>query len=78
MTLSPYQTATEFSAKGIPTTHEIVYLVKRPLYEFCFAIPRSQPTFARNGGALFQVRFTDQSQPHGLVLKMGETGMALS
>jgi hypothetical protein len=73
MTLSPYKTETEFSEEAIPATHEIVYLVKRPLYAFCLAIPKSRAIFESNGGPLFQVRFTGQSQLHALVLKMGET-----
>jgi hypothetical protein len=73
MTLSPYQTETELIREGIPATHEIVYLLKRPLYEFCFAIPKKQAGFESNGGPLFQVRFTGQSQLHALVLKTGET-----
>jgi hypothetical protein len=73
MTLFPHKTETEFSREGIPATHEIVYLVKRPSYEFCLAIPKSRATFESNGGTLFQVRFTGQSQLHALVLKMGGT-----
>jgi hypothetical protein len=73
MTLSPYKTGTEFHPEGIPTTHEIVYFVKRSLCEFCFAIPKSQSTFERNGGPLFQVRLTGQNQLHGLVLELDET-----
>jgi hypothetical protein len=73
MTLSPHKTETELSGEGIPATHEIVYLVKRPSYEFCLAIPKSRETFESNGGTLFQVRFTSQSQLRALVLKIGET-----
>jgi hypothetical protein len=73
MTLSPHKTETKFSGEGIPATHEIVYLVRRPLYEFCLAIPKSQAIFEGNGGPLFQVRFTGQNQLHTLVLKMSET-----
>ena len=72
MTLSPHKTATEFRGEDIPATHELVYLVKRPSYEFCLAMPKSRATFESNGGTLFQVRFTGQSQLHTLVLKMGE------
>jgi hypothetical protein len=72
MTLFPNKTETAFSGEGISATHEIVYLVKRPLYEFCFAIPKSQAIFESNGGPLLQVRFSGQSQLHALILKMGE------
>jgi hypothetical protein len=58
MTLSPYKGEDEFSGEGIPATHEIVYLVKRPLYMYCFTIPKSRAIFESNGGPLFQVRFT--------------------
>ena len=73
MTLSPYKIETEFSKGGIPATHEIVYLVKRPLYEVCLAMPKSRVTFETNSGPLFQVRFTSQSQLYALVLGMVET-----
>jgi hypothetical protein len=72
MMLSSHKAETEFSGEGIPATHEIVYLVKRPLYEFCFAIPKNQAIFESNGGPLLQVYFSGQSQLHALVLRMGE------
>ena len=68
MMLSSHKAETEFSGEGIPATHEIVYLVKRPLYEFCFAIPKNQVIFESNGGPLLQVYFSGQSQLHALVL----------
>lgn len=73
MTLSPHKTETEFSVEGIPATHEIVYLVRRPLYEFCLAIPKNREASKSNGGPVFQVRFTGQSQLHTLALKISET-----
>jgi hypothetical protein len=73
MTLSPRKTETDFSGEGIPATHEIVYLVKRPSYEFCFAIPKSRAIHESNGEPLLQVLFGGESPLHTLVFRMGET-----
>jgi hypothetical protein len=71
----PHKTETKLGEEGILATHEVVCLVKRPLYELCFAIPKGQAgfEFESNGGPLFQVRFTGQSQLHALVLRIDET-----
>jgi hypothetical protein len=53
-------------------THEIMYLVKRSLYEFCFAVPTRQVRHLSEERPLLQVRFKEQCQMPGLVLKIEE------
>jgi hypothetical protein len=53
-------------------TYEIRYLVKRSLYEFCFAVPNSQAAHLSEERPLLQVRFKDQCQMPGLVLEIDD------
>jgi hypothetical protein len=72
LTLSPKNDDTEYEWGYIMETYEIMYLVKRPSYEFCFAVPRRQETHLSEERPLLQVRFKDQSQMPGLVLEIDE------
>jgi hypothetical protein len=72
MTPSPENVDTEVDWERIMETHEIMYLVKRPSYEFCFAVPRRQTTRPGGERPIVQVRFKDQWQMPGLVLEIGE------
>jgi hypothetical protein len=63
---------TEYDWGHIMETHEIMYLVKRLSYEFCFAVPRKQVTHLSEERPLLQVRFKEQCQMPGLVLKIEE------
>ncbi len=42
MRSSPENVDTEYDWRHIMETHGIMYLVKRSLYEFCFAVPTRQ------------------------------------
>jgi len=42
MRSSPENVDTEYDWGHIMETHEIMYLLKRSLYEFCFAVPTRQ------------------------------------
>jgi hypothetical protein len=53
-------------------THEIMYLVKRSSYEFSCAVPRKQVAQLSEECPLLQVRFKEQCQIAGLVLKIEE------
>jgi hypothetical protein len=53
-------------------TYEIMYLVKRSSYEFCFAVPKRQETHLSEERPLLQVRFKEPSQIPGLVLEINE------
>jgi hypothetical protein len=63
---------TEYDGGHIMETHEIMHLVKRLSYEFCFAVPRRQVPHLREERPLLQVRFKEQYQMPGLVLKIEE------
>jgi hypothetical protein len=58
--------------KSRRATYQVVYLAKRPSYEFSFAIPEDRPLIFSADQALFQMRFRDQHQPHGFVLNLEE------
>ncbi len=49
-------------------THHVVYLVKRPSYEFVFAVPKTPPTFLSGERAFFQVCFKNTQQTRGFTL----------
>jgi hypothetical protein len=53
-------------------TYQVMYLVKRPSYEFSLAIPEGCPLVRSADRAVFQMRFRDQHQPHGFVLNAEE------
>jgi hypothetical protein len=72
MRSSPKNVDTEYDWDRIMETHEIMYLVKRSSYEFCLAVPRRQVTHLSEGRPLLQVRFKEQCQTSGLVLKIEE------
>jgi hypothetical protein len=72
MRSSPENVNTEYDWGRIMETHEIMYLVKRSSYEFCLVVPRRQVTHPSEGRPLLQVRFKEQCQTSGLVLKIEE------
>ena len=72
MRSSSENVGTEYDSGRLMESHEIVYLVKRPSYEFCFAVPRRQAAQLSVGRPLLQVRFKEQCQMPGLVLKIEE------
>ena len=72
MTLSPENLDAEFDWDRLMETHEIMYLVKRSSYEFSFAVPRKQVAQLSEDRPLLQVRFKEQCQIFGLVLKIEE------
>jgi hypothetical protein len=52
--------------------YHVVYLVKRPAYEFIFAVPETPPPFSGGREAFFQLRFRAQLNRLGIVLKLDE------
>jgi hypothetical protein len=68
----PENIATEYAWGHIMETHEIMCLVKRSLYEFCFAVPTRQVGHLSEERPLLRVRFKEQCQMPGLVLKIEE------
>jgi hypothetical protein len=72
MTLPSENVDTEFYWDRITETHEIMYVVKRPSYEFCFAVPKRRITLLREEQPLLQVRFKDLCHMPQLVLEIGQ------
>jgi hypothetical protein len=72
MTLSPENVDAEFDWDHLRETHEIMYVVKRPVYEFCFAVPRKQGNRMGEERPLLYVRFKYQGQMSGLVLEVDQ------
>ena len=54
------------------TTHRVMYLVKRPSYDFVFAIPKDDALFLNTDRAIFQVCFKGQRQSRSFVLNLEE------
>ena len=54
------------------TTYQVMYLVKRPGYDFIFAIPKDYPLFRNPDRAILQVCLTGQRQSHSFVLNLEE------
>jgi hypothetical protein len=53
-------------------TYQVMYLVKRPGYDFIFAIPTNYSLFRNADRAILQVCFKDQRQSHSFVLNLEE------
>ena len=69
---SPKRMDADSAWKSPRATYQVMYLAKRPSYEFMFAIPEDHPLFLSADRALFQMRFRDQPQTHAVVLNLGE------
>jgi hypothetical protein len=52
--------------------YHVVYLVKRPAYEFIFAVPKTPPLLSSAKQAFFQVHFRPQNEPQGIILTLDE------
>jgi hypothetical protein len=58
--------------EAMGANYQVMYLVKRPAYEFVFAIPTGHPLFHGVERAFFQVRFKAQPQTDSFVLNLQE------
>ena len=72
MTLDSENVRADFDWDHILETHEIMYLVKRPSYEFLFAVPKRGTCYLGEERPLFQVRLKAQGQLLGFVLDSEE------
>jgi hypothetical protein len=54
------------------TTYQVMYLVKRPSYNFIFAIPQEYPLFRNANRAILQVCVKGRRQPPSFVLNLEE------
>jgi hypothetical protein len=67
MPQSPEHLDTDFDRERAANTYEIVYLIKRPGYEFVFSVPTAALSDA---SALFQLRFRKLHQEREVVLDL--------
>jgi hypothetical protein len=72
MTQSPEHLSTGFDRERDADKYQIVYLIKRPGYEFVFSVPTAQPADLSDTPALFQLRFRKSRQEHEVVLDLKE------
>jgi hypothetical protein len=69
---SPKRMEVDSAWKSNQATYQVMYLAKRPSYEFIFAIPEDHRLVLSADRPLFQVRFKDQRQAHDVVLNLDE------
>jgi hypothetical protein len=70
MTQSPEHFGTDFDGEREAKLYEIVYLIKRPEYEFVFSVPTAHPADLREASALFQLRFRKPHPEREVVLDL--------
>jgi hypothetical protein len=69
---SPNHTDADRDWESHGTTYQIMYLVKRPGYDFVFAIPMDYPLYLDADRAILQVCFKGQRQSNSCVLDLEE------
>jgi hypothetical protein len=70
MTPSPEHLDTDFDRERDASTYQMVYLVRRPGYEFVFSVPTTRAAYLSGEQAQFQARFRDQHQGQEFVLSL--------
>jgi hypothetical protein len=63
---------TNASQKQELQPYHVVYLVKRPAYEFIFAIPKTPQPFSGGKKPFFQLYFHPHRNQQGVVLQLDE------
>ena len=61
---------TDFDQERDANMYEIVYLIKRPGYEFVFSVPTAHTADVSDASALFQLRFRKPYQEREVVLDL--------
>ena len=72
MNRSPEPLDTDVSREHEVQPYQVVYLAKRPSFEFIFAIPKTPPPFSGGKEAFFQVHFHPHRNRQGVVLQLDE------
>ena len=67
---SPKHIDADVAGKSPRATYQVMYLAKRPSYEFVLAIPEDHPCPLNADQALVQMRFKDQHQAQDCVLDL--------
>jgi hypothetical protein len=70
MTPTPEHLDTDFHRERDADSFQVVYLVKRPGYEFVFCIPTTRAAYLSNEQAFFQIRFRDWPPGQACVLEL--------
>jgi hypothetical protein len=70
MSQSPEHFGTDFDEEREAKLYEVVYLIKRPGYEFAFSVPTAHPADLRETSALFQLRFRKPHPEREVVLDL--------
>jgi hypothetical protein len=70
----PEPAATEINRAHELQPYEVVYLAKRPAYEFSLALPKTPPPPTGGKQAFFRVHFRRQRQGREVVLEWNELG----
>ena len=70
MTRSPEPIDGDSDEDPHANAYQVVYLVKRPTYEFILAIPETQTPSHSERPAVFQVHFRNQPQGQGFMLDL--------
>ena len=69
---SPKHLEVDSAWKSHRATYQVMYLAKRPSYEFMFAMPEDHRRFLNADRPLFQMRFKNRPQAHDIVLDLDE------
>lgn len=72
MTQSSEHLDTGFDQERDANMYQILYLLKRPGYEFVFSVPTAQTADLSDPPALFQLRFRKSHQEREVVLDLKE------
>jgi hypothetical protein len=67
---SPKRIDPDAARKSHRETYQVMYLAKRPSYEFVLAIPEDHPHLLNADRALVQMRFKEQHQAQDFVLNL--------
>jgi hypothetical protein len=70
MTPSPEHPDPDFDRERDASTHQLVYLVRRPGYEFVLSVPTTQVAHLSGEQARFQARFREQHQGQEFALSL--------
>jgi hypothetical protein len=70
MTQSPEHLDTDFDRERDADRYQIVYLIKRPGYEFVLSVPTAPTADLSGAEALFQLRFRQLHQQREVVLDL--------
>jgi hypothetical protein len=70
MTQSTGHLDTDFDRERNANMYEIVYVIKRPGYEFVFSVPTAHSADGSDASALFQLRFRKPHQECEVVLDL--------